>query len=407
MSTLNTKVVTASASRLAGGLFSSVRRLHQTLSQKHGVNVSVFTLRDEFTDADKDFWQPLKIKHFPVVGPHKFGYSPALEKSMLASDADVGHTHGLWVYSSVVTLAWHRKTGRPYLISPHGMLDPWAMKNSQWKKKIAWRLFEYEHLRNAQCIRALCDSEAQSIRQLGLKNDIAVIPNGIDLPSGASFMAAPWRGFVEPGKKVLLFLSRIHPKKGPINLLHAWRQLHKQKHEWVLAVAGWDQGGHESELKQLATQLRIPWRDIREDADLSRGNRAGNLLFLGPQFNAAKDACYHHCDAFVLPSFSEGLPMVVLEAWANSKPVVMTPECNIPEGFSAGAAIKIKTDAASIATGLNTLLGMSAADRLAMGSRARALVEERFTWSRIADQLQSVYQWMLGGGAKPDCILSP
>jgi poly(glycerol-phosphate) alpha-glucosyltransferase len=213
---------------------------------------------------------------------------------------------------------------------------------------------------------------------------------------------------LEPGRKVLLFLSRIHPKKGLANLLRAWSRAYaaeSMKQEWLLAIAGWDQGGHEEELKQLATELGLAWRDIREGKNNLTPQSSCSILFLGPQFNAAKDACYHHCDAFILPSFSEGLPMVVLEAWANSKPVIMTPECNLPEGCVAGAAIEVQTTVASIVAGLNELGRMTGTDRAAMGSRAYQLVLERFTWSRVAKQMQAVHGWILGGGPKPDCIL--
>ena len=97
--------------------------------------------------------------------------------------------------------------------------------------------------------------------------------------------------------------------------------------------------------------------------------------------------------------------MVVLEAWAYSKPVIMTPECNLPEGFQAGAALKVATTGAGVVAGLNELLGMTDAERMTMGRRAHGLVVERFTWSRVAQQLQAVQEWILGGGAKPDCLL--
>ena len=96
--------------------------------------------------------------------------------------------------------------------------------------------------------------------------------------------------------------------------------------------------------------------------------------------------------------------MVVLEAWAYSKPVIMTPECNLPEGFQAGAALKVEATETSVAAGLNELQRMTDNERTAMGSRGRDLVVERFTWSRVARQLQSVQEWILGGGAKPGCI---
>jgi glycosyltransferase involved in cell wall biosynthesis len=407
MPRLNTAVVTASASRLAGGLFSSVRRLHQTLCATHGVNVHVFAFRDKFSDEDEALWKPLEIATFPVIGPKQIGYSPLLHQAILASKTDVAHTHGLWMYSSVATLNWHRKTGRPYVVSPHGMLDPWAVRNSAWKKKLALMWYERAHLDNAACMRALCQSEAESIRAFGLKNPVCIIPNGIDLPTGPAPMAPPWKDIVDSGKKVLLFLSRIHPKKGLINLLKAWAKGRKSEKtnansdEWVLTVAGWDQGGHEQELKQLATDLGLVWADIREPR--VNDAPAASVIFLGPQFDQAKDACYHYCDAFILPSFSEGLPMVVLEAWANSKPVVMTPECNLPEGFAVGAAIKVEATEASLVTGLDELRKMSGNDRLVMGVRGHQLVLKQFTWKQVANQMQAVHTWVLGG-EKPSCI---
>jgi poly(glycerol-phosphate) alpha-glucosyltransferase len=293
------------------------------------------------------------------------------------------------------------------------MLDPWAVRNSAWKKKLASLLYERAHLQNAACIRALCESEAGAIRGFGLKNPICIIPNGIDLPTGTVPPSPPWKHVVENGKKVLLFLSRIHPKKGLVNLLKAWAKSLKSKNgkeesdEWVLAIAGWDQGGHEQELKRLATELGLAWRDIR-DCGAANGNGSPqahcSVVFLGPQFDGAKDACYYYCDAFILPSFSEGLPMVVLESWAYSKPVLMTTECNLPEGFRAGAAIKVETTTESLVAGLDELRRMSKAERLTMGSRGHDLALERFTWSQIANQMQAVHSWILGGGAKPDCI---
>jgi poly(glycerol-phosphate) alpha-glucosyltransferase len=95
----------------------------------------------------------------------------------------------------------------------------------------------------------------------------------------------------------------------------------------------------------------------------------------------------------------------VLEAWANAKPVLMTPECNLPEGFQAGAALKIEPNETSLAAGLQNLFAMSDAERAAMGNRARALVESRFTWEQVGRQMHAVHEWILGGGARPNCVL--
>ena len=126
-----------------------------------------------------------------------------------------------------------------------------------------------------------------------------------------------------------------------------------------------------------------------------------SLLFLGPQFNHAKAACYAGCDAFILPSFSEGLPMVVLEAWAYAKPVVMTPECNLPEGFAASAALKIATNVESITPALTRLFRLSPTELRTLGANGQRLVRGQFTWDSIAGQLKATYEWMLGGSTRP------
>jgi glycosyltransferase involved in cell wall biosynthesis len=289
------------------------------------------------------------------------------------------------------------------------MLDRWALNNSKWKKRVAAFLYEDRHLHEAACIRALCDSEAESIRAYGLRNPICVIPNGVELPE----KVGNWKfeignsklGFAE-GRKVLLYLGRLHPKKNLAALLKGWAEIRKSKVEggkseqWLLAVVGWDQGGHEDELKRLAGELGLSFAA----AGTAASTALTSVAFLGPQFGADKDACYRVCDAFILPSLSEGLPMTVLEAWAYAKPVLITPECNLPEGFAAGAALRIGTNANEIADGLKQLFEMNDGDRKAIGERGRALVAEKFSWPQIGEQMRAVYEWVLGGGAPPGTV---
>jgi poly(glycerol-phosphate) alpha-glucosyltransferase len=177
-----------------------------------------------------------------------------------------------------------------------------------------------------------------------------------------------------------------------LNLIRAWKEALNSHpsilNSWMLAIAGWDQGGHEAQLRQLTTDLRL----------------LTSVIFLGPRFGADRDACYRACDAFVLPSLSEGLPMTVLEAWAYAKPVLMTSECNLPEGFVAGAALQTGTTSKQIAARLKQLIEMSDDDRRAMGARGRALVAETFSWPRIGEQMRWVYEWVLGGGTAPETI---
>jgi poly(glycerol-phosphate) alpha-glucosyltransferase len=214
----------------------------------------------------------------------------------------------------------------------------------------------------------------------------------VDIPQAVLDAPPPWRSKLCNDKKVLLYLGRIHPKKGLLNLLAALDIVRKKGSRniasWVVALAGWDQLGHEGELKRRVKDLGLDEK----------------VIFLGPQFAAQKVACYASADAFVLPSLSEGLPMVVLEAWAHGLPVLMTAECNIPEGFEAGAAIPIEASPERIASGLQTLFSMTDAERKDSGLRGLALVTDRFAWPRIAEDMKAVYEWLVGGGVRPSCV---
>jgi len=389
--------VISSVSRKAGGLHESVRRLAQSLAEQPAADVRVLGLRDEYTSRDLHSWTPLAPSAFPSLGPQQFGYAPQLGRALREMDFDLMLNHGLWMYPSVAGLGWHRRTRRPYIVNPHGMLDAWAVRNSRWKKRIAGWLYEGSFLKNAFCLRALCKAEAGAIRQYGLRNPICIIPNGIDLPVGSVTIPPPWQAIIRPDKRVLLYLGRLHPKKGLPNLLRAWAEVcgnssspanqeQSRSRNWELAIAGWDQGGHQSQLQQLASEL---------------GTR---VRFLGPQFGEKKAASYQHASAVILPSFSEGLPMTVLEAWAHGRPVLMTPACNLPEGFQAESAIRIETHVSDIASGLRTLFARSAAELEAMGKRGRGLVAERFTWDRIGQQMWSVCQWVTGRAEQPACV---
>jgi poly(glycerol-phosphate) alpha-glucosyltransferase len=375
-----------SVSRKAGGLFQSVRGLAKAVASTNA-NVQVFGIRDEDSAVDLHDWQPLSVQTFrPRL--HAWGYSNELVPAMLDADLDILSVHGLWKYCSVGSQRWHRQTDRPYVVHPHGMLEPWAVRNAVWKKRVAAFLYENQHLRGAACLRALSEAEAGSIRSYELRNPICVIPNGVDLPD----LRASSVKTESTNRKTLLYLGRLHPKKNISNLIRAWNRTFNSQHvsgdRWVLAIAGWDQSGYEAQLRQLTTDLGL----------------LTSVIFLGPQFGADKSECYRTCDAFILPSLSEGLPMAVLEAWSYAKPVLMTAECNLPEGFQADAALRIGTTPEEIAAGLNVLRKMNHNDRSQMGNRGRSLVATRFSWPRIGEQMRAVYEWMLGGEMPSETI---
>ncbi|MBK1706972.1 glycosyltransferase [Halochromatium glycolicum] len=382
--------LTASLSRRGGGLLNAVSGLAQGLFTG-AASVSVFGGRDAHSAADQLHWTGLDVNALEPAGPEFFGYLPLLNGMLRRAELDVLHTHGLWMYPSVAARRWSRSSGRPYLVSPHGMLDPWAVRNARWKKRLAGWAYEHAHLRGAACLHALCAAEAEAIRAYGLRNPVCVIPNGVDLPDRVADEEPPaWASAIPGGAQVLLYLGRLHPKKGLPVLLDGWQlaRAEAQSGGWHLVIAGWDQGGHQAELA----------------AQIERAGLQAQVHLVGPQFGAQKAASLERADAFVLPSFSEGLPMTVLEAWAHRLPVLMTPACNLAEGFAAGAALEMAPEPDSIAAALRRGFAMSDAERAAMGEQGRRLVADRFSWPRVAEQLLAVYRWVLGQGPQPDSV---
>ena len=382
-------MLTPSISRRAGGLRDCVLNLARSLEEKHDVRVDVLSVEDEFAAADRPLWDPLSL-HLARPRLATFRYAPELSHNLSAPNLDLVHTHGLWTYLSIATLRWSQEKMKPYVVSPHGMLDPWALRNSRWKKRIASFLFERRHLKGAACLHAINRPEALAMRNLGLKNPICVIPNGVEIPDSTSTLPPPeWGNEFVRGRKVLLYLGRLHPKKGLPALLRSWREAISKNGDWIFVIAGWDQSGHRRELEQLVAQLGI----------------SDSVKFVGSVFGAQRDAAYQSAKAFVLPSLSEGQPLAVLEAWSHALPVIMTRECNLGEGFELGAAIRMEPTIAGGINALETLFSLGDAALGEMGLCGKRLVASSFSWPQIAAEMFSVYQWVIGAGSTPSSLL--
>jgi poly(glycerol-phosphate) alpha-glucosyltransferase len=267
------------------------------------------------------------------------------------------------------------------------MLDPWAMTHSAAKKRLVRLLYEDRMLRTAASIHALNQAELDAARAFGLRNPICVIPNGVTLPEPGPAPPSPWAKTLGTDARVLLFLGRLHPKKNVHGLVDAIAILKAQRAlgDWRLAIAGWDQGGYGESLA----------------ADVAARGLTREIAFLGALFGAQKEAALRNASAFALPSFSEGLPMAVLEAWAHGLPVAMTSACNLPAGFEAGAALEVATTPDALAATLHDFFAAPPQSLERMGAKGRALVENRFSWDAVAEQFLEVYGWMTGGGAPP------
>ncbi|MBI5316142.1 MAG: glycosyltransferase [Nitrospirae bacterium] len=361
---------------------------NKALQSLFGMNIEVFGLEDDLSERDVVDWYPVSVKTCMVKGPKSFGYAPKLVDTLREAKLDLVHAHGLWMYPSVACSRWARFHHKPYVLTTHGMLAAWAVDKGRAKKWLAGWLYQNAQLRDAACFQAVTMSEVRAIRAYGLWNPICLIPHGVEVPSESSHLAE------HMGRpKELLYLGRLHPHKGLVNLLRGWHALRKSESshlkDWILTIAGWGQDGHEIELRTLSSDLGIQ----------------ENVRFIGPKFGSEKTETFCSADAFILPSLGEALPVAALEAWAYKLPALLTPECNIPEGYETGAAIRIGTDPQTIAAGIGQLITMSQTERQSMGLRGRDLVEKRFSWPTIAGQIYSVYRWVLGGGVKPDCIV--
>ena len=241
-----------SASRRAGGVFSAVSSLSTELVSD-GYDVKVFASEDPDIEADRKAWGRVALSLRPARGPAVFAYQPGLIRDLAAARLDLVHLHGLWTYPSVAALLCSGES-RPKVVSPHGMLDSWALQNSAIKKRIVAGLFERRNVTRADALHALCGPEHRAIRSYGYRGPVAFIPNGVFLEDGPVAPVRPaWSSDIPAGVKVLLFLGRIHPKKGLDRLLQAmalWSGA--EADPWHLVVAGWDQAGTMAALAEQA-----------------------------------------------------------------------------------------------------------------------------------------------------------
>ena len=383
-------ILGGSSSRNSGGVFDTARMMGMRLQQQNHINVEYLMFDDEYSAEDKKYYSSLPVHSYTVKGPRKLGLSTDLYRQMQTIRPDIVHTQSLWMYLSYANKKYSQHTGTPYIISPHGMLDKWQLNQSFWKdlkKNIALGLYERKHLQGAACLHALCSEEYEAIRAFGLTNPVAIIPNGIELHG--QYKQSPINGTTS-NKKKLLFLGRIHPKKGLDNLLEGWSLLPKG-HNWQLIIAG--------ETKDEAYMQAL----LNKTKEL---NIEEAVSFIGGQYGDDKHRCLASSHAFILPSFSEGLPMSVLEAWSYHLPTLITPECNLTAGYEHNAALRIQADAKSISEGIQQLIAMPPAERLKMGKQGFTLVKEKFSWAQVANSMAELYNWVLGKSAKPAFVIT-
>ncbi len=304
--------------------------------------------------------------------------------------AEVVHMHGLWQGHGRRGASAARAAGVPYLIAAHGMAEPWALRHKRWKKRLYLALVESRNLRQAACLHALSRPEIGHLRRLAPWTPICFVPNGVDLEF---FSDLPPRGVLErdhpelTGKFVLLFFGRVHAKKGLDLLAEAFREVGPDFPDLHLVVAGKDDGA---------------WKPFSQRMDELGFLR--RVTYLGHVGGDRARQVWAAADAFVLPSYSEGFSMAILEALACSLPCLITTACHFPELADAEGAVVVDPQKNAVTQGLRNLLERTDDERRWLGQNGRRLVENSYTWDQQAHRLASVYHWLAGGGACPECI---
>ena len=312
------------------------------------------------------------------------GYSDESKSILNCIETDLFHGNGLWQFPVHTMAKVARKKNIPYIISPHGMIEPWALNAGQLRKKMALWFYQEKDLALAACIHATASKEAKNILSLGFKNPIAVIPNGIDL----SEFPCPLNK-QENTKSTLLFLSRIHPVKGIELLIKAWEYLPLSlRNEWQIKIAGNGETDYIVSLQQLINSKRLE----------------NEIYIVGPQFNMDKLKLYHEADLFVLPSFNENFGIVVAEALACCIPVITTKATPWEELNTYNAGWWIEIGVESLASTMLKAMQMNNADRKQMGQNGRNLIIEKYSIESVVQKLIQLYDWVLGKTVKPSFV---
>lgn len=294
-------------------------------------------------------------------------------------EVDLLHLHALFSYAALPAAYFAARSGVPYIVRPLGTLGLWGMQNRRPRlKRLSFNLIERRIVNGAFAVQYTSEQERDDARALGITARTEVIPLGLDLRPYRSLPAT--ERFLERwpelrGRRVVLALSRIDPKKGFDVLLPAVRLLRDTAPDVVLVVAGAGDTGFTESLRRQAIDL----------------NLAGNVVWTGHLDGEEKLAALATASVFVLPSYSENFGVAALEAMAAGLPVVLSEHVGLaPTAQEAGAGIAVPLRVDALASALRRILDRPDEARV-MGKRAAALAQERYSMVRSARLLHKLY----------------
>jgi glycosyltransferase involved in cell wall biosynthesis len=373
-----------------GGPPKAVAELCQELARR-GEEVAIYTTNiDGRSRLDVPFNRPLRmadrleVRYFRVMLPGLFGFSPDFAKTLHGTikSYDIVHIHSLYRFISTVAARYARREGVPYIVRPHGTLDPFIFRRHRGMKQIYETLFERRNLEAASAVHFTAAEEMELAQLCGIRFCGVVVPLGVEADSDAEQRNAAdlnRRWPVTLGKKTILYLGRLNFKKGLNILAKAFGTVARTRDDVHLLIAGPDDEGYGRQVAQ--------W--LCAEGVLAKTTFTGMLV--GPD----KAIAQHGADVFVLPSYSENFGIAVVEAMAAGLPVIISNRVNIwREVAESNAGLVVNCCPNEVATAISSLLDNSVL-REELSYAARALAAERFTWSAAGQKMIDVYRRIL------------
>lgn len=282
---------------------------------------------------------------------------------------DVLHDHGIWRRANHQAARLAAIFDVPRMVSPRGMLEPWALSHRKWKKRVSWWLYQRKDIHSAAALHATAEMEAAQFRALGIALPVHIVPNALDLSDISVCPDCP-----DKEKKIVLFLSRIHPKKGLLMLVDAWAAVNPPN--WIMQIVGPDELGHRADVEAKVARmgLKSSWR------------------FQGAAEGQAKWKAMKEADLFVLPTHSENFGICVAEALASKLPVITTKGAPWEGLVTHDCGWWVEPTSDALATALRAAMALTSEQRTLMGEQGRTWIEREFSPCEVGKRMVESYE---------------